>query len=240
MNEVNLKKCTKCFKEKSLELFYNNRSECKECFKAKRNESYKRNPDVQKERSKKRRIEKNQEVNQYLKEWRLNNKDKQKKYNEDRWNNKRDECVARNKKYWNENKEEYSKKNKDYYKNNKEKISKKNSEYERKRSKEDELYRLTKIYRTRTKIAFKQKGFNKPTKTTDLIGCSPIEFKNYLESRFTEGMTWENRGLKGWHLDHIIPLSSAKNEEELRRLCHYTNIQPLWWDDNLRKGSSIE
>ena len=53
-------------------------------------------------------------------------------------------------------------------------------------------------------------------------------------------MTWENRGLKGWHLDHIIPLSSAKNEEELRELCHYTNIQPLWWDDNLRKGSSIE
>jgi len=240
MEELNLKKCTKCSKEKSVELFYSGRAECKDCSKAIRKKKYEDNPEIQKERSRKRRIEKRDELNEYAKQWRLNNKDKQKKYNEDRWNNKRDECVARNKKYWAENKDEYSKKNKDYYKNNKEKISKKNSEYERKRSKEDELYRLKKIYRTRTKIAFKQKGFEKPTKTTDLIGCSPEDFKKYLESKFTEGMTWENRGLKGWHLDHIIPLCSAKNKKELEILCHYTNIQPLWWQDNLKKGSSIE
>lgn len=240
MEELNLKKCIKCLEEKSAELFYSKRSECKECFKSKRNEDYKRNPDAQKERSKKRRIEKNQEVNQYLKEWRLKNNDKQKKYNEDRWNNKRDECVARNKKYWAENKERLSEFNKKYYSENKQSISMKNVNYERNRSKYDDLYKLTKIYRTRTKMAFKQKGFDKPTKTTDLIGCSPVEFKNYLESKFTEGMTWENRGVKGWHLDHIIPLCSAKSKEELENLCHYTNIQPLWWQDNLKKGGNTE
>ena len=240
MEELNLKKCTKCLEEKSAELFYSKRSECKECFKAKRNESYKCNPDAQKKRSKKRRIEKNEEINQYLKEWRLNNKDKQKKYNEDRWSNKRDECVARNKKYWAENKERLSEFNKKYYSENKQSISMKNVNYERNRSKYDDLYKLTKIYRTRTKMAFKQKGFDKPTKTTDLIGCSPVEFKNYLESKFTEGMAWENRGIKGWHLDHIIPLCSAKSKEELEKLCHYTNIQPLWWQDNLKKGGNIE
>lgn len=240
MDEIKMKKCSKCSEEKNIELFYSGRAECKDCSKAKRKESYQANPEIQKERSRKRRIEKRDEINQYLKEWRLDNKEKQEKYNRDRWNFKREESIARNKKYWAENKEKLSIKGKEYRENNKEKISKKNSEYERKRSKEDELYRLAKIYRTRTKIAFKQKGFEKPTKTTDLIGCSTKEFKEYLESKFTEGMTWENRGLKGWHLDHIIPLCSAKNKEELENLCHYTNIQPLWWQDNLRKGSSIE
>jgi hypothetical protein len=235
MNEIK-KKCTKCSEEKNIELFYYKRAECKDCSKAKRKEAYKANPEIQKERSRKRRVEKKDEINLYLKEWRLNNKDKQYKYNKDRWNFKRDECVERNKKYWNENKERLTDRNKEYYEGNKLNIINKNVNYERKRSKEDELYRLTKIYRTRTKIAFKLKGFEKPTRTSDLIGCTPQEFKEYLESKFTEGMTWENRGLKGWHLDHIIPLCSAKNKEELEKLCHYTNIQPLWWQDNLKKG----
>jgi hypothetical protein len=52
-------------------------------------------------------------------------------------------------------------------------------------------------------------------------------------------MSWENYGFYGWHIDHIIPLCSAKNEEELKRLCHYTNLQPLWSTDNLSKGSKI-
>jgi hypothetical protein len=52
-------------------------------------------------------------------------------------------------------------------------------------------------------------------------------------------MNWENYGQFGWHVDHIIPLSSAKTEEEIYKLSHYTNLQPLWAQDNLKKGNKI-
>lgn len=52
-------------------------------------------------------------------------------------------------------------------------------------------------------------------------------------------MSWENHGLFGWHIDHKIPLSSAKDEEELKKLCHYTNLQPLWAIDNIKKRDKI-
>jgi hypothetical protein len=53
-------------------------------------------------------------------------------------------------------------------------------------------------------------------------------------------MSWENHGMYGWHIDHIIPLASAKDEDEIYKLCHYTNLQPLWWFDNLSKGSKMD
>ena len=76
-------------------------------------------------------------------------------------------------------------------------------------------------------------------KTFEIIGCSKEFLKEHLEKQFTDGMTWENYGFYGWHIDHIIPLSSGKNEDEIYKLCHYTNLQPLWWFDNLSKGSKI-
>ena len=80
-------------------------------------------------------------------------------------------------------------------------------------------------------------NITKRNKTFDIVGCTPEFLKEYLEIQFTEGMTWENRC--EWHIDHIIPLSSAKNEDELYKLCHYTNLQPLWAEDNLKKSNKI-
>jgi len=77
----------------------------------------------------------------------------------------------------------------------------------------------------------------KNSKTYDILGCTPQELKEHLEKQFVEGMTWENRG--EWHIDHIIPLSSAKNEDEVYRLCHFTNLQPLWALDNLKKSNKL-
>jgi hypothetical protein len=68
------------------------------------------------------------------------------------------------------------------------------------------------------------------------LGCSIDELKAYIQSKFLPGMTWDNRGLRGWHIDHIVPLSSAKTPQELIVLCHYSNLQPLWAYDNLSKG----
>jgi len=77
------------------------------------------------------------------------------------------------------------------------------------------------------------------TGTLELVGLSSQELKNYLESKFVDGMCWDNYGLYGWHIDHVIPLSSAKNDDRLKELCHYTNLQPLWAFDNLSKGSNF-
>jgi 5-methylcytosine-specific restriction endonuclease McrA len=72
----------------------------------------------------------------------------------------------------------------------------------------------------------------------EILGCTFEEFKVYLESKFDENMNWENQG-SYWQMDHIIPISSAKSEEDVYRLNHYTNFQPLYWKDNLSKGNKI-
>lgn len=73
------------------------------------------------------------------------------------------------------------------------------------------------------------------------LGCSIEELRVHLESQFLPGMTWENYGPYGWHIDHIIPLSSfnLQNKEEFLKACHYSNLQPLWREDNLKKGNKI-
>jgi hypothetical protein len=239
MEAKETKKCTKCLQEKTIDLFYSKKAKCKECIKIYRINSYKKNPEIQKERSKKNRELNNEKINQYLKEWRIKNKHKQKEYNELRWKNKKEECISRNKKYWIENKELMSIKNKEYYNKNKKSIIKKNINYEKEKIKKDEIYYLRKRCRDRIRKAFKLKGEKKDKRTIELIGCTFEEFKKHIEIKFTEGMNWGNRGLKGWHIDHIIPLSSAKNEKELQTLCHYTNTQPLWWQDNLKKSNKM-
>lgn len=92
----------------------------------------------------------------------------------------------------------------------------------------------------RTKI-YQSIRDNKKFKFYDLLGCD-IEFlKKHLELKFREGMSWENYGRKGWHIDHIKPCSSfdmTKIEEQ--KLCfHFTNLQPLWWEENLKKYNKV-
>jgi hypothetical protein len=79
--------------------------------------------------------------------------------------------------------------------------------------------------------------WNKNGTTVKLLGISYEKAKQHLERQFTKGMTWDNYG--EWHIDHIYPLAKATTEEELIRLCHYTNLQPLWALDNLKKGANI-
>jgi hypothetical protein len=101
------------------------------------------------------------------------------------------------------------------------------------------LYKIEKNLRNRLNEIFRERGFNKKNKFIEFLGCDISFLKTYLENKFLDGMSWNNKSFDGWHIDHIIPLSSAKNEEEIFKLCHYTNLQPLWGKDNMIKGSKI-
>ncbi len=109
--------------------------------------------------------------------------------------------------------------------------------YSQSRSKTDILFKLIGMIRSRTKFALNQKKWIKPNSITKAIGCSILDLKIHLESKFSQGMTWENQGK--WHIDHIYPLSKAQTPEEMLKLAHYTNLQPLWAIDNIRKGNKV-
>jgi hypothetical protein len=137
------------------------------------------------------------------------------------------------KNYYQKNIEERLDYAKQYRENNKEKRNK----YESNRKKTDVIYKIKHLVRNRISKFLILKKFNKKHTTFELVGCTPHELKKHLEEKFTQGMSWDNQGK--WHIDHRIPLSSAKNEEELYNLCHFTNLQPMWGIDNIKKGSKI-
>jgi hypothetical protein len=125
-----------------------------------------------------------------------------------------------------------------YYQTNKFKEIKRNTNYINKKKKNNEVFKLSCIVRSRISEFLKSNNITKRNKTFDIVGCTPEFLKEYLEKQFTEGMSWELMG-KHIHIDHIIPLSSAITEEEVYKLCHYTNLQPLWAEDNLKKSNKM-
>jgi hypothetical protein len=78
----------------------------------------------------------------------------------------------------------------------------------------------------------------KKSSLSQYLGCSIEEFKKHLESYWEPGMTWDNygNGLEKWNMDHTLPLASATSAEEMHKLCHYTNIRPMWSIPNSTKN----
>lgn len=108
---------------------------------------------------------------------------------------------------------------------------------EAKRLARDPLASLRTKIRRRIAIAFIKGGWVKKNSTAALLGADFETAKKWIESMFRAGMCWENHG--EWHIDHKIPLCSAKSEAELIPLFNYQNLQPLWAADNLKKGASM-
>jgi hypothetical protein len=126
---------------------------------------------------------------------------------------------------------EYIKK---YREDNKDKIRIQRRAYKNMKKATDPLFVTTRRLRGRLQRAFAVSKWNKNNTTGDMLGCSFKTAHDHIESQFTEGMSWANRS--EWHIDHIMPLVSATTEEELIKLCHYTNLQPLWAEENIKKG----
>ena len=245
-----MKTCTLCKIEKDLDLF-SFRSDkkdvknswCKDC-----NREYKRIKSIEyrKKRDKVLDVKISEQVCSKCKI----NKTREDFYKDNRTNSGlrydcKDCCKIESKEYIDNNKELVSKRNSEsYLKNldynlertkryrdeNKEKISEYNKNYKKKRFENDENFRFTTTIRKNINSYLKG---NKNKKTEEILGCSFLEFRKYIESKFENWMKWENYGKYngefsfGWDLDHIVPLSSANDIERLIELNHYNNFQPL-------------
>ena len=126
---------------------------------------------------------------------------------------------------------------KKYAEANKEKVAEHKRKHKAKK-RLDPIYVLSQQVSCLIRLSLINKGFPKRGKTIDIIGCDWNTFAAHIERQFVDGMIWENRS--EWHIDHIIPLASAKSEEDVIRLNHYTNLRPLWAKDNLAKGAKME
>jgi len=187
-----------------------------------------------------------------------NHKEKIKKY----YQNNKEKILRKRKIYRDNNKEIIKVKNKIYYEKNKEKVNKRNKIYmknlpKKQREMYQENYKLNRNkqtnHRRKTNINFKIscylrsrlnkaiKGNYKSGSAVRDLGCSISELKTHLESKFQEGMSWSNWSRTGWHIDHIIPLDSfnLQNREEFLKAIHYTNLQPLWAEENIIKNNKI-
>ena len=102
----------------------------------------------------------------------------------------------------------------------------------------DPVFRMSLNLRTRVGLALH--GTCKSARTLDLLGCTVEELLVHLEAQFKPGMTWENYGPKGWHVDHIRPCASfdLADPEQQRQCFHFTNLQPLWAEENFKKSAT--
>lgn len=161
----------------------------------------------------------------------------QKEYDKKRYAENREEILKQQKIRRDAKKRVYTEEQKlakkQYRDSRKDEIRAYQREYTNRKRKEDPLFKLKANLRCRLYEIFRGKNLPKNSRTHEILGCSFEEFKVHLESLFESWMTWENRGLYngtpnyGWDIDHIIPTSSATTEEELIKLNHYTNLQPL-------------
>ena len=140
---------------------------------------------------------------------------------------------ARRRDWYHKNKEQRQKKIKEYSLS----YNERRKELHKERQSNDINYRIKRALRSRLYSAIKNNS--KEASAVNDIGCSIEFFKHYIESKFSINMTWNNYG--EWHIDHIIPISKfdlSKRSEQLKA-CHYTNLQPLWSEDNIKKSNRL-
>jgi hypothetical protein len=99
--------------------------------------------------------------------------------------------------------------------------------------------RFDESVRTMIRNCIKEGGYSKESTTFEILGIDYDGLRKHFESQFEEGMNWDNHSFYGWHIEHIVPRSSAKTYEEKLRVNHYTNLRPMWSDENWSKGSKI-
>jgi len=192
-------------------------------------------------------------MNKYSENYRENNKDYFKKYNIKYYNENKELIKNRSVEYFKKNLKRCKKTRKEYYLNNKNNCDEMNKKwkennkeqykewtniYRKNRESYDIGFKISNRMRHRVYLACIAKKAKKNYKFKEYLGCSIAELMIYLENKFQDGMSWDNYGKNGWEIDHIRPCASfdlSKSEEQLKCF-NYKNLQPLWLEDNLKKG----
>jgi hypothetical protein len=176
---------------------------------------------------------------EYQKKWQEENKEKRKEYRQNHYILNKENTLNKCKIWYNNNKEKKLNSCKEYKKNNLEKFKNYQKDYVKNKRQNDDVFKFKSNVRNLIGLSFKRgkNNFIKKLSSEEILGCTIEEFRNYIALQFKSGMNFKNYG--EWHLDHIVPLSIAKSEEEIIKLNHYTNFQPLWALDNLIKSDKI-
>ena len=193
------------------------------------------NKDVISQYNKKYSVENKDVIAERMKKWRLDHLGETAKYNKEYQFKNKDEIVEHAKEYRLENAVRIAEYNKKYGLENRDKIL----ENRKERYHSDIQFKLALLLRNRLKLALKN-NYKKGSAIRDL-GCTISELKFYIEGQFQQGMNWENWSFEGWHIDHRIPLAffDLTDREQLLRAVHYTNLQPMWANDNLKKSDKM-
>lgn len=223
------RECTVCKIKQPLSEYYKDkrgrdglRSNCKDCTKKTILDNYWKNPEIGRARRERYRQANMEMIKAQKKIDHLKNREKNLEY------------LRR----WQKENEDYTrKKRKLYYKENKAALLAVSAAYRKKRYAEDPHFRLVCNIRRRVGLAITKSMYSEDTQKW--VGCDFPTLIEHLESKFTKGMKWNNYGK--WEVDHIFPVSKAnlKIKREIKKVLHYTNLQPLWAEDNRRKSAKL-
>lgn len=228
-----MKECKKCGTLKEAIDFRKNRNTCKSCEKEYKKIYYKLYREKHLE-----------ELKEYQKRYKEENKEllkqKQKEYHKKWYLKNKESKLAKNKEWFEAHKEQRQTKVKEWEIRNHDKILKRKLERRKQRIKEDYLYKLKTQARDTIKKSFRGDLKGKRGQTTELLGCDLDFFVHYLLQTYKDnyGVEWDKK--EKVHIDHIIPLAAASTPNEIKQLCHYTNLQLLKAKDNLRKSSKMD
>ena len=253
--------CNRCGKEYPLteEYFYKHKQmkdgflgQCKTCRKELDKEYREKNHEVTLEKTRKYKEANREEINARNRLKYAENNEEERRKNREYRNANKDKVNAWKREYRKRFPEKHKEKDKKWresekgaayieaykksYRNRRTIIHR---SYNKNRRASDVYYKLITNIRTRINIAVKR-GYKSGT-AVDLIGCSIEELKIHIESQFKDGMTWDNWSPSGWHIDHIVPCSSfdLTKDDEQKKCFHWSNLQPLWAVENLKKHAKI-
>ena len=244
--------CTRCGIEKNISCFrksfnktynkYYYRSYCHDCeleYSRKYELTRPERKEYNKVKNKEYRETHKEELRDYNKKYREEHFEEIQKQRKEYYENNREKVIEQRKKYYNKNKDKIIEYHHRYNRENSKMLVEKAGIYQKHRVETDEFYRFKRLIRDCVLKSFKRTNHRKSSYAREIIGIDFDQAWEYLKNTWKKNYGKEYNG-ELYHIDHIIPLSIAKTEEDVIKLCHYTNLQLLKPEDNLEKSDKLD